>query len=401
MTTYGITPEGFKIKRLDVIKSEQEADYKNVFGNDIVLTPQSTQGQEIANWSNNNSLLWEMAGIAYNSCDPKYVVDKAQDRLYLMNGIKRKLATKSSVTLTITGTPGTILPTDSLAAAQNGNIFQINEDVDLIDRTIPASGTIDILFNSLNAGEFSGPAGTINIIETPTSGWLTVTNAVDATIGTNQEISGNFRNRQKISTSNRATNIIDSLKGSLFEIDGVREVKVFDNKTPVTDSRGIPAHRYSPIIDGGDDNSVAQAIFINHTSGNVSFGSVTVQVTNSLQQQVDVQFSRPIDVDIWVIVNIKTNSDFPQDGIDQIKKAIVAFSRGELEADNNCDRLFGIGQDVEYFELLVPINSICGTFVQSLFIGTAPAPAGMANIPIAFNEISRFDESRIEVNIIV
>lgn len=398
MADYGISDSGFKIKRLDVIIEEQEADYKNVFGNDIVLTPQSPQGQEISNWANSDSLIWEMAGLAYNSCDPKYVTGSGQDRLFLLNGLKRKKATKSTVIATITGTPGIVLPllpNPTLASSTNGNIFQITAAT-----TIPPSGTINVQFVSIDAGEFTAPAGSLNSFETPISGNPSITNAQDAVVGTNEETDSVFRSRQKISTANNATNIIDSLKGVLFQVEGVREVKVFDNKTPVTDSRGIPAHRFSPIVDGGSNEEVAQAIFLNHTAGNVSFGNVTVPVENSLSQIIDVEFSRPIDVDIWVIVNITISIDFPADGVDQIKKAIVDFARGELESDNNCDRYFGIGNDVIYFELLIPINSICGTFVQSLFIGMAAAPTGTANIAIAFNEIARFDDTRIEVNIL-
>jgi uncharacterized phage protein gp47/JayE len=393
MMTFGLTPDGFNTKRLDDIKTELENDYRSIFGENIVLTPQSPQGQEIGVWSNTLSLLWEQLENSYNSFNPAAAVGVQLSLLVLLNGLTRKAATKTVVIATLTGTNGTLIPAGSLAATTSGSVFESIADV-----TIPMSGTIDIDFRAQEFGEIPAATGTLTIIETPIGGWATINNAADGVLGRDEETDAELRSRRAESTALPASNIIDALYAALFALDGVNDVVIYVNNTNVTDVNNVPPHRFAPIVDGGDNTEIAQAIYINHTAGDKSFGDVTEIITNSRGLPVDVSFSRPIDVNIWVIVNLTTNADFPQNGDELMKQVIVDYANGEFEADE-CDRGFKIAEDVIFSRLFTPINSICGHQVDSLFIGTAPSPTGTVNIPIAFNEASRFDVSRITVNI--
>jgi uncharacterized phage protein gp47/JayE len=393
MSDYGLDENGLKIKRLPDIKDEIEDDYRNIAGNDVNLDPQSTQGQEVAIWSNSISDFWQELENLYNSFDPNAAFGIPLDRLVAINGIKRKPATYSTSVITITGTSGTIIPAGSSVASSltQGKIFTSLEDV-----TIPISGTLDNIFQSNEIGEITAPAGSLNIIETPVLGWSSAINNADASLGSDNETDSALRFRRAQSTALAATNIIDSLYSALFSINSVLDAVIFNNPTNVTSPEGVPAHRYMPIIDGGLDDEIANAIYLNHTTGDKSFGSVIVPYLNSRGQQINVEFERPIDVDIYVELTISTTSQFPSDGEDQIKQAIVDYGRGEFTQDN-CDDGFKISEDVIYSRLFTPINSVCGHDVVQLLIGTTPSPALTGNIPINFNEISRWDVSRIEI----
>ncbi len=83
------------------------------------------------------------------------------------------VGTYSTVVGTINGTNGTAIPAGSQASS-NGNVFQT-----LVDVTIPISGTIDTTFQAMSTGAILCPPGTLIVIETPISGWDTVTNAAE------------------------------------------------------------------------------------------------------------------------------------------------------------------------------------------------------------------------------
>ena len=77
------------------------------------------------------------------------------------------------------------------------------------------------------------------------------------------------------------------------------------------------------------------------------------------------------------------------DGVARIKQAVVEWAMANQD----------IGEEVTQSRLYDPVNSIPGHSVSSLLIGTAPAPGGSANIPVAFDGLARFDTARIVVNI--
>ena len=76
---------------------------------------------------------------------------------------------------TITGTPATVIPLNSIATSA-GNIFQT-----LIEVTIPASGTIQTTFQSIVGDSVSCPAGTLNTIDPAIAGWTSINNALGNT----------------------------------------------------------------------------------------------------------------------------------------------------------------------------------------------------------------------------
>lgn len=70
MTTYGVTPQGFVRKPLNIILAEIEAANITEFGPDVIQTPQSPMGQ----WNGLRASLiaqaWELAEATYHARDP-------------------------------------------------------------------------------------------------------------------------------------------------------------------------------------------------------------------------------------------------------------------------------------------------------------------------------------------
>jgi len=76
MSEYGTQPNGFARKPLQVILQEIEADAIRIFGEGLIQTSESPQGQQNGLYAYSVNELWEIAEDVYQSFDP----DQAEDR---------------------------------------------------------------------------------------------------------------------------------------------------------------------------------------------------------------------------------------------------------------------------------------------------------------------------------
>lgn len=381
MAEFGLTVNGFNRKRLADIKAEKEAAFKLVFGENINLNPQSNFGQIIGIESESEALIWELAEFVYNAFYPSTAQGVQLSNLVTLNGIERRKATNSKVTLTLTGTDGTIIPSGSLVAIPN-NTERFSLD---LDATI-TSGTATINATAVNTGQIIALAGSLTQIDTPVFGWQTVTNAADATEGTDEETDAELRDRRAKSTQAAGQNLTDALFGQLSNLDNVTSARVISNGTDVTDVYGIPPHQFLSIVEGGLNSDIAKIIWLNTPQGILSYGSITEQIIDTQGFPQDIKFSRPTAIDIYFKVTVTTNANYPGSGDGDIKDNILEFSEH-----------YGIGEDVVLSQFYTPINAVPGVISIDLRIGLAASPTGTSDIVIDFDELSKYDLSFIEI----
>ena len=391
MSDFGISATGFNRKRLDQLLDEINAEMKSIFGDNLNVSPESPDGQVNGTISESNANLWEIAEEAYNNFNPSATTGIGLSNLVQLNGITRFPATSSRVNLTLTGTAATLIPAESLVSTSDtGDQFLTETDV-----TLDGGGNGTVFASAVVTGPISAVAGTLTSIDTPITGWDTVTNNVDAIVGTDEETDVDLRVRREQSVARDAQAIIDAIFAEVRSVIGVTQTLVLENDTDTgPDVNGLPAHSVHVIAVGGDDNDIGEAIYLKKTLGATSFGTTTVQVNDDQSIPHDISFSRPTEVDIYVIVNLTTFADYPVTGDEDIKQAIIDYANGELVIGRD----FNLGDDIIHSELYTPINSIQGHTVDSLFIGIAPAPSGTVDIVIAITEISNFVIANITVN---
>lgn len=240
---------------------------------------------------------------------------------------------------------------------------------------------------AINSGVIEQPINTIDTILTPMLGWDSVINPVAATPGEERETDEELRLRFRNGKFDRATNTLDAIYSALINLDNVSEVTIYENDTSVVDANGVPAHSFLPIVSGGLSTDIANAIWDNKPIGILSYGNTTVAINDVQGFPHDVSFSRPDPVVIYISMDITTDVNFPPNGNDAIKSALISY----FEAN------FGTGDDVIYSRLYTPINSIPGHEVVSLTIGTAPSPVGTSNVVIAFDEIASLNTTNIVI----
>lgn len=391
MSDYGVSSEGFKRKRLDLLLSEINAEIKSIFGDNFNTSPESPDGQVNGVISESNANLWEIAEESYNAFNPSAATGVSLSNLVQLNGITRSPATSSRANLDITGTAGTTIPAGSLiSTSDTGDQFSTETDV-----ILNGGGTGSVFASAVLTGVINGLTGTLTVIDTPITGWDTVTNVADAVLGTNEETDVELRVRREQSVARDAQAIIDAIFAEVRAVSGVTEVTVLENDTNTgPDANGLPAHSVHVIVVGGADADIAEAIFLKKTLGATPFGTTTVAVDDDQGIPHDISFSRPTEIPIYIIVNLTTFTNYPVTGDADIKQAIIDYAEGLLIQG----RGFFLGDDVIHSELYTPVNSIQGHTVDSLFIGIAPAPTGVIDLPIAISETATFVIADITVN---
>ena len=390
MSEYGISSTGFKRKRLDLLLEELNSEVKSIFGDNFNVSPESPDGQINGVVSESNANLWEIAEEAYNAFNPKAASGVTLSNLVQLNGITRLPATKTRAELSLTGDPGTVIPVGSLVSTSDtGDSLSTDTTV-----TLDGAGNGNVFATALEFGDISMLSGTITIIDSPVAGWDTVTNNSDAAIGSDQESDPELRARRQRSVATESQAIIDGIRAGVENIDNITQALVLENDTDTTDANGLPPHSFQVIVVGGLNSDVANVIWLKKPAGILAFGDITEQVIDSQGISHDISFSRPVIVDIYVEVTLTTFAEYPVNGDDLIKQAIVDYANGDLVEG----RSFGLSDDVIYTRLYTPINSVGGHEVDDLQIDIVDPASGTANVSIGITEIANFEIANIVVN---
>ena len=389
MPDYGVSSTGFNRKRLNQLLDELNSEVKSIFGENFNVSPESPDGQINGVISESNANLWEIAEEAYNAFNPKAAAGTTLSNLVQLNGITRLAATRSHVELTLTGDSGTVIPEGSLISTSDTG-DELSTDVSV---TIDGTGNAIVQATALEFGPITMLAGTITEIDNPVTGWDTVNNTADAIEGTNEESDPDLRARRQRSVARDAQAIIDGIQSAVENIDNVTQALVLENDTDAVDANGLPAHSFQVVVSGGADIDVADIIWLKKPAGIQAFGDITEQIIDSQGVSHDISFSRPTAVTIYVEVTLTTFAEYPANGDDLIKQAIVDYANGDL-VDN---RSFGLADDVIYTRFYTPINNIAGHEIDDLQISISSPASGTANIAIAVDEISDFQIANITV----
>jgi uncharacterized phage protein gp47/JayE len=357
--------------------------YTSIYGADVILTPDSQDGQWIAAQA---LYLYQTAAIGasiYNSFSPSTAQGLGLSRVVKINGLSRQSASNSTADLTIVGQSGTVLGTTGNPAIAQDTLNQ--NWVIPIGTTIPGGGSIVVTATAQDIGAINAGAGTITTIYTPTLGWQSVTNVLAATPGAPVETDSALRIRQSQSTANPSLTVLEGTVGAVENVSGVEYVTPYENDTETTDGNGLPPHSICIVAYGGTDADIASAIQIHKTPGTVTYGSTSVVTTDSRGMPLTINFQRPITATIKVQVTIVTTSAWSPDYIALIQNAVAAYVA-----------TIGIGaqpnQEVLLSKFYIPAyligTSAAGSFdITQIQIAKNSGSLAASNISIAFDEL--------------
>lgn len=403
MADYGMTPQGFVPKRLAEIQDDintslqiiqdpvtGETPFQNVT-DDTVLQ------QIVGVFSEALSECWNAAYQASIQFDPLKNTGAGQSGTVQLNAILRKPGSPAILQMQMSGDVGTGIPEGSIVASADGT----QEFSTLADCVIGSNGTGLVQAQETIASGTTPALNTVVRIITilPGGGWTGATNIATISESQTAETDEQLRARQQRSTALTSYRLIEAIYAAAMNVPGVIYARAYQNaSTYPVDSRGIPYKEVALVVEGGADNDVANALFLRLPTGQIGFGTTTVPLTDIQGLVYPISFSRPNDLLIYISLTITLvdRNVFPDDYANQIANNIVQFAEygGEGLSDG-----FPPGTNVVYTRLYTPINWVPGFSIVSMYIGTSANPTGTSNIAVAWNQVARFDVSRITVKL--
>ncbi|BDH45769.1 hypothetical protein TUM12370_18130 [Salmonella enterica subsp. enterica serovar Choleraesuis] len=373
-----VNAQGISAPDYQTILSTLTDYFRQIYGADAYLEPDSKDGQMVAlvalaiHDANNT------AQAVYRSFSPTTALSEALTSNVRINGIARKPAVNSTVDLVLTGTVGTTINNGSVRDANNV-IWDLPEAV-----IIGVDGQAEATATCRTAGPVAAVVGSISQINTPTRGWISVTNATAAAPGRDAETDAQLRTRQRQSVALPSLTPFDGLDGAIASVNGVTRHKLYENDTGDVDDNGLPAHSISAIVEGGDVTEIAQTIRGKKSPGVSTFGNTAVTVNDAYGNPRTINFSRPVSVQIYVEIALRAFVGYTNPIGEGIKKSMSDYISG-----------LDIGDDVLLSRLYSPANLTAGADnsesryydVLSIKIGTSASAVSVGNITVDYDEL--------------
>lgn len=385
---FEVTPQGITAPAFDEVLEHYQQKAREIFGQDIVITPDSQDGQLIAIFAQAVSDVNAQAVAVYSAFSPSTARGVALDTAIKTNGLTRHTATHSTADLRLVGQAGTTIR-NGVAIDSNGNRWILPEQV-----VIPVEGEITVTATAESAGDISATAGSINRIGTATLGWQTVTNPADAVAGAAQETDAELRTRQSKSTALPSVSLWEGILGAVLSLDGVRRISGICNNEDEPTPEGVPGHTIALIVDGGEVDAVAETIYLKGGEGTGTFGSTSHTIVDKYGFPHTVRFSRPTVVEIKARVTIEPGATYLSDVEAEIKRRIADYINS-LE----------IGTSVNIARVLSGVIKDCSTGVDTRFdvvgieLARGDDPLAAKSVAIAWNEAAMCDIEDIEVEV--
>lgn len=348
---YGITESGFERKTFEVLKQEVIDAHKSALGNELNTSASSNYTNQTTPILLKISELWELVEAVYNANDPNFSSGEALDRMGLLTGTERLDPVKSTVTATVNLDNGTSIAAGDLIASVDGNPDARFVSTELVENTSGITDDFDVAMEAEDSGVVVCNAGTLTVIESPIVGLNSITNALDADLGSDLETDAAYRVRRVEDLRGLGTSPIDAIRSDLLNVTDVEEVFLFENTTDAVDGNGLPAHSFEALVLNGAAQDIVDQIWASKPAGIATYGSSNGSVVDSSGTTQTVYFSRPTEKTLYIDINVTIDADtYPADGADQIKTSVVTFA----------DTQFGVGDDVIVAALYGPIFDISG-----------------------------------------
>ena len=387
-----VDDSGLHLPTYNDILEDMIDSMKKIYGQDIYLENDSADYQLLSILALKVHDSYQAVQYAYNSRSPATAIGAALDSVVKLNGIYRKPAGYSTCELTITGTPFTEIINGSVKD-NTGNVWSLPASVVIgSDGTVKSTATCNV------AGAVTALPGDITQIDTPTFGWKAVNNEVSAIPGNAIETDGELRQRQTISVSNPSQTMLAGTLGAIRALKNVARVSVYENDTnisavdPDNNPFGLPPHSITCVVEGGNDNDIAEAILYHKGIGCYTNGTTVISVKDQNEYINTVRFYRPSYVPIFVHIKIKKYTGYISSLASTVKSAIYDYIQGlEIGRDVSISMLTGIVVGCNPN----PSKPLFG--ISSITIGRSKDELAAGDVDITYNEVASPVYDNIEV----
>lgn len=353
-----------------------EDQYREIFGHDVYLGPDSQDGQFLSILASAINDSNAVAVSVYNAFSPATAQGAGLSSVVKINGLRRHVSTYSTVDLNLTGVAGTIINSGVVKDVNNYK-WDLPSTI-----TLDSNGQRTATATCQTLGAVVALPNTVTQIQTPQRGWQAVTNPTDASTGANTEQDGALRGRQAISTALPSQTVMDGIIGAVANVAGVTRYRGYENATNTTDANGLAPHTIALVAEGGTALNIATAISNKKTPGTGLAGNTTVQVTDPVGMINTIQFYRPTQVTITVDIALTALPGYLSSTGQSIQQAVADFINNQP-----------IGGTLYHGQLYGPANldggANSGTFnITSLTLARGTNTPAVNNVTLAFDEVA-------------
>lgn len=169
------------------------------------------------------------------------------------------------------------------------------------------------------------------------------------------------------------------IEAALLDLNDVKQAKVYENISEVTDENGVPRKSMNAVVIGGADDDIGLVILRKKDGGCGVFGEIeNSQMYRGVLRTV--KFDRAKMVDIKVSLKIKRVGGFHDIDTESIKSALAATE-------------FEIGEDVYATRLTCQVNQTQGFYIKSINVN------GGEMVEIGVRECAQIKPEDVEVEI--
>lgn len=248
-------------------------------------------------------------------------------------------------------------------------------------------GKITVAAQSVDSGAFAASAHSIDTINNPITDWDGCVNLADGQTGTDRETDAEFRIRVAGELTISKGSTLEAVKAQIRKVDGVTYVASEENRTATTDGNGNAPHSQRFTVVGGTDQDIINAIGTYKAAGIETNGAQSGAWQDPEGESVTLHFDRVSEVNPWAIVNLTTDSNYPDDGDDAVKNALVG-----IELDHS--------EDIINYKCKAAIANagIPGITEIELLLSYSNPPTLEINLSVGATELGVFVADQITVN---
>ena len=368
--TYDLST-GVIISDTSDILAQVQQEYKDVFGEDLVVTGDTPQGLLIAQETQARQQVVNFNAAMANQLNPDLAGGIFFDAICALFGLSRAGETSTIVSgVALTGVPSTLIGAGSQAKTTAGDVFELIVGV-VLDGTGHGVGD----FRSVVTGAIPCGVHALDTIVSGPLGWETVLNANAGEVGQPQQSDASLWIERRETLGRQSMSNSEAVFSHIRELDGVLSLTYRENiqdTTQTIDGISLAAHSIWVCIDGGADSEIAAALLEAKTAGANWNGANLVNVVDQYSGQTyAVLFDRPTYIPFLVRVTLRrgTNSSDPAITIPQ---AVVDYAAGKIPKEPG----LRVGDDISPADIAGGISQLQPGF-QLVLVEIAPASTGI------------------------
>ncbi|WP_019573366.1 baseplate J/gp47 family protein [Curvibacter lanceolatus] len=392
------TSAGVSLPLESAILAGVQADIDAAFGGGVnpdLTTPQGQLAQSMtAIIGDKNDQIAEIS----NQVNPDVATGRWQDALGRIYFLERVPASGTVVSATVSGVPGTVIPSGAVAQDTNGYRYTCTAEV-----TIGSTGSVTAQFQNLQTGPIPCAAGALSTIYAAVIGWESITNAAAGYLGTDVESRAAFETRRRASVAANATASPQSVLGKVLAVSNVVDAYVYDNPTNGTVSVGataypVAAHSLCVSVAGGTAADIAAAIFTKKSAGCGYTGNTShpIEVTSGYAPPYPtytVTWLTPTATPAYFTVQIAADDNLPGNIQDLVKAAIVSAFNGEDGGQRA--RIGSTTYAGRYYAGVAGTNP--NVQILSILMGTNSAAQSATSLSFGIDQLPTISASNITV----